>query len=331
MFTEPSDLDFSIIKEYIQTDEIKQTDLFVYPVCLCDNQVDRENDRFTDEALENIKKKAVGVIGLKNHSWEAEHAHSRIYKTEIEEEGSIKSVIGYAYTIKSQKTAHFIEKIKAGILKEVSIGFKATNFSEEKGIRLINGVEDVFEWSFVAVPAQPRAGVIKEYNEEEVLNTMDLNERIKELETTITSKDAKLKALEQNIVEKDAKIQDLEQAIIRTTLNASVKSILSKFNFKSEKAEALAENIVRDELTVNEDGEVEGCEKAEETLKEDYEFLYDKESDKEDGEDGDIESTGNEDTENTVDEPEVKNYAVIADNLVRKSKKIDFTYIPDKK
>lgn len=325
MFGTPSSEDFEIIKGFIKSDDIQQENIFVYPICLCDNQVDRDGECFSDVALTNICELSVGVVGIKNHDWVSENAHSRIYKADIEEENGIKSVIGYAYTLVTDSTLEFINNIKSGLLQEVSIGFSATSYSDLDGVRVIDGVNDVFEWSFVAVPAQPRAGVVKEYKEDKGVKNMDLEARIKELETEVETKSLRVKELETTLTSQQERIDELEKTIVDSALSNAVKSVLSNFKFRGCKAEEIAENLVRSLLTINDEGNVEGCDAAECALKEDYDFLYEKEDDLGTTDDKECKE------ENEDDTVEVKNYAVIADNIIKKSKKIDFTYIPDKK
>lgn len=326
MFGKPTLADYELIKSFVKSDDIKPDDLFVYPVRLCDNCKDRDNERFSDEALNSVCSLSVGVVGIKNHEWEAENAHSRIYKAEIEEIDGIKSVIGYAYTLVTDSTMELINNIKSGLLAEVSIGFSAKSYSDgSDGVRIIDDVTDLYEWSFVAVPAQPKAGVIKSMTEKEVRN-MDLEARIKELETEVETKSIRVKELEDGIAEKDAKISELQKSIVDSAIKAAVDGVKSNFKFKSAKAEEIADGVIRELVSITEDGTVEGCDTAEQTIKEEYDFLYEDEKEI-DPSDEDTEAKGEETDDEEV---EVKNYAVIADNIVKKAKKIDFTYIPNK-
>lgn len=329
MFSQPSPSDFELIKHFVKSEDIKADDLFVYPVRLCDNLRDRDGERFSDEALNSICSLAVGVVGIKNHEWNSENAHSRIYKAEIEEKDGIKSVIGYAYTMVTDSTLEFINNIKSGLLQEVSIGFSAKSFSELDGVRVIDDVTDMYEWSFVAVPAQPMAGVVKNMKKE--VRDMELEARVKELETEIESKSLRVKELEDSVAAKDAKIAELQGAIVESAIKSAVNGVKSAFKFKSAKAEEIADGVIREIVSITEDGEVEGADVAEQTIKEEYDFLFETDEETE-TKSADEEETEGEAKESDEDEDEdkVKNYAIIADNIVKKSKKLDFTYIPDK-
>ena len=327
MFSTPSPTDFELIKNFLKSEDIKPEDLFVYPVRLCDNCKDRDGEMFSDTALESVSRLAVGVVGIKNHDWVSENAHSRIYKAEIEEIDGIKSVIGYAYTMVTDSTQEFINNIKSGLLQEISIGFSAKNYVEVDGIRIIEDVEEVFEWSFVAVPAQPKAGVVKNMSKE--VASMELEARLKELEQEIETKSLKLKELEDSVAEKDAKITELQTAIVEATIKSAVEGVKNKFKFKGAKAEEVADGVIRDIVAITEDGTVEGCDLAEQTIKEEYDFLYEEEAEyvSEKSTDEEESDAKGEETDEDEDKVEVKNYAYIADSIVKKSKELDFTYI----
>lgn len=325
MFSKPSQSDFDLIKSFVKSEDIKPEDLFVYPIRLCDNLKDRDGEKFSDLALKSICSLSVGVVGIKNHEWNSENAHSRIYKAEIEEIAGVKSVIGYAYTLVTNSTKEFIENIKSGLLQEVSIGFSAKSYSEEDGCKVIDDVTDMYEWSFVAVPAQPKAGVVK--NMTKGVKRMELEVRVKELETEVETKSVRVKELEADIAEKDAKIAELQNLIVENTIKSAVKGVMSKFNFKSVKAEEVAEDVIREIVTITEDGTVEGCETAEQVITDDYDFLFEPETEYVSEKSTDEEESEAKGEETDEDDVEIKNYAVIADNIVKKSKTVDFTYI----
>ena len=337
MFTQPSPQDFNIIKNFVKSEDIKPEDLFVYPIRLCDNCKDRDEERFSDLALNSVKNLCEGVVGIKNHEWNSENAHSRIYKAEVEEIDGIKSVIGYAYTMVTDSTMEFINNIKSGLLQEVSIGFKATSYSTDTdGTKVIDDVSDVFEWSFVAVPAQPKAGVVKEFNnnQDKGVKRMELEARVKELEAEVETKSLRVKELEDAVSEKDAQIETLQKTIVDGAIKSAVNSVKSKFKFKSAKAEEIADTVITDIVEITEDGEVTGCDEAERVITEEYDFLVAEEENEtnetKSADEEESEAKG-EETDEDEDKIEVKNYAIISDNIIKKSKRIDFTYIPDKK
>ena len=166
--------------------------VYLFSVRLCDNQVDRDDECFDRAALEQLAPLFVGKSGLFDHNWSAREQAARIYRTEVVAEGGAAAHLGegncflkgYAYMLKSEENQALIDEIEAGIKKEVSVSCSVSevrcsicghalgdraNCSHQKGRdyegkrcfgRLCDPV-DAYEWSFVAVPAQRSAGVMK--------------------------------------------------------------------------------------------------------------------------------------------------------------------------
>ena len=131
----------------------------------------------------------VGKSGIFDHRWSAGGQTARIYRTEVVREEGIRTALGepacylkgYAYMVRTQGNQDLIAEIEGGIKREVSVGCAVKRAecsicgsdmgrcAHEKGkrydgrlccARLLEAT-DAFEFSFVAVPAQPRAGVMK--------------------------------------------------------------------------------------------------------------------------------------------------------------------------
>ena len=176
-------------------------DVFTFKAVLCDNEIDRQSERFTMKALEDLKKLFIGKTVIKDHNWSADDQVARIYATDlIMSEKTNKSgepsaqLVAYCYMVKTAGNADLIAEIKGGIKKEGSVGFRASSVicsicgtdnaksycrhfpgrSYEKTggpqqcIFTLAGVSDAYEFSLVAVPAQKSAGVRKCYTGETV-------------------------------------------------------------------------------------------------------------------------------------------------------------------
>ncbi len=169
-------------------------EVYTFGVRLCDNQTDRDEEYFDRRGLEKLAELFVGKTGIFDHSWSAKDQTARLYRTEIVEEPGMMSeagepgcyLKGYAYMLRTPENAGLIAEIEGGIKKEVSVSCAVRRSvcsicgndihdrglcSHEKGreyegrrciVRLEEPV-DAFEWSFVAVPAQRLAGVVKGY------------------------------------------------------------------------------------------------------------------------------------------------------------------------
>ena len=170
--------ELAIINQFTKR-ALKEDEVYTFAVRLCDNEVDRDMERFATvdrdgerfprATLEELAELFVGKSGIFDHEWTARGQAARIYRTEIVEEEGVCSqgegrcyLKGYAYMLRGGENDALIAQIEGGIKKEVSVGC-----SVERCVCSICG-EDIntcahnaYEWSFVAVPAQPRAGVLK--------------------------------------------------------------------------------------------------------------------------------------------------------------------------
>lgn len=169
--------------------ELKAEEVYTFAVRLCDNEIDREWERFPRATLEALAPLFVGKSGIFDHNWSSQGQAARVYKTQVvEEEGKLTQagdpacyLKGWAYMLRTEGNAELIAQIEGGIKKEVSVGcavekavcsvcgeemgqcrhVKGRTYNGKLCYAELTGAKDAYEWSFVAVPAQPRAGVIK--------------------------------------------------------------------------------------------------------------------------------------------------------------------------
>ena len=170
---------------------LKEEEIYAFSVRLCDNEIDRDWERFSPETLKGLAPLFVGKSGIFDHQWSALGQTARIYKTELVREPDRLTragdpycwLKGYAYMVRTQGNRDLIAEIEGGIKKEVSVGCAVEravcsvcgqpwgegNCTHQKGQRydgrlcyaVLEGARDAYEFSFVAVPAQPLAGVVK--------------------------------------------------------------------------------------------------------------------------------------------------------------------------
>ena len=189
-------------------------EVYAFSVVLCDNDIDRDFERFTPEALKKLSKLFLGKTGIFDHSMKSGNQIARIYSTAVEKTAE-KTSDGQPYVMLKAKayipitdqTKEFIQRLEAGILKEVSVGcsvgrqicsvcgadrrhglceHKKGKFYGEglKKMQCYTPLEDpidAYEWSFVAVPAQRKAGVIKAYKTQEGEKDMTAEEIVKSM------------------------------------------------------------------------------------------------------------------------------------------------------
>ena len=83
--------ELEIINSYA-TVPLKAEDVFIFTVTLCDNEVDRDNERFTLEALCKLRELFPGKTGISDHSMRSKDQRARVFRTYLEESGSKNSV-----------------------------------------------------------------------------------------------------------------------------------------------------------------------------------------------------------------------------------------------
>ena len=165
-------------------------EVYMFDVILCDNVVDRDGECFTKQALETLCRRFEGVTGIFDHDPKGSRQTARIFATELVEDPARRTAPGAAYTYlkacayknRTDSNQDLIREIDGGIKKEVSVSCAAKTSrcsvcgstgacAHEKGkvyggrlcYRELEDISDVYEWSFVAVPAQVHAGVTKQY------------------------------------------------------------------------------------------------------------------------------------------------------------------------
>ncbi|WP_294483680.1 hypothetical protein [uncultured Ruminococcus sp.] len=178
--------------------ELKSEQVYCFSVLLCDNDVDRDYERFSDEALYRLAVMFRGRTGIFDHDHRSRGQTARIYDTEVRsypdrktmDGRDYRALMGFAYMVRTEDNKSLIAEIEGGIKKEVSVGCSVAKRicsvcgadGAKGGCNHIKGrsyggklcyVEldeplDAYEWSFVAVPAQRAAGVTKVYGEREV-------------------------------------------------------------------------------------------------------------------------------------------------------------------
>lgn len=187
-------------------------EVYAFSVRLCDDQVDRDYERFDAGALETLGRLFVGKPGIVDHNWSAEKQVARIFDTEVVQEPEGSWLRGWAYIPRAGKE-EVIRDIESGIRREVSISCSmgrktcsicggemgtcghvpGKHYEGELCIGILQEPQDAYEFSFVAVPAQPKAGVMKHWKGGE---SMNLKEYVEKSGLDVLKKElARLKAL----------------------------------------------------------------------------------------------------------------------------------------
>ena len=155
--------------------------VYVFALRLCDDQIDRDGERFDTAALPALAKLFIGKTGIVDHRWASEGQVARIFETQVVREDGVSYIKAWAYIRRGGANDEVIADIEAGIKKEVSVGcamgravcsvcgHEYGTCGHEKGkhydgvlcCAILKEPMDAYEFSFVAVPAQREAGVLK--------------------------------------------------------------------------------------------------------------------------------------------------------------------------
>jgi hypothetical protein len=195
-----TDEDLKKINKYTLS-PLSAEDVFIFKASIADNEQDDRNFMpFNLKALQDLKKLYPGKTMLKDHDRKADNQIARIYDTELIQDANKTTELGELHTeliskmyvVKTESNKDLIAEIKGGIKKEVSTStvpekmicnicgadnmkdycrhwpgmeYDVTDETGKSSKRrckmLLYGAKDAYELSFVAVPAQPRAGTHK--------------------------------------------------------------------------------------------------------------------------------------------------------------------------
>lgn len=234
--------------------KFEESEVYIFSVVLCDNDVDRDYERFTVEALFEMEKLFVGKTGICDHDPKAENQKARIFECKVEAvQGRTTAtgdeyfrLVAKAYMPKTEENAAMISRIDSGICKEVSVGCASkkrtcsvcSRDTYSGGCHHIGGkaydgevcyfelsdITDAYEWSFVAVPAQRAAGVIKSHNKKSRKDSFTMNDILKSLNqgeaVTLSIEESRrladyLTRLEKRAEQGDEYREELEKEVLR--------------------------------------------------------------------------------------------------------------------
>ena len=110
--------------------DVTQDEIYTFSLILCDNEIDREGDKFTVDSLKKLAELFIGKTGIFDHDVSSKGQTARIYDTEIvtdetriTEDGEPYTFVrAKAYMPRTEKNKSLIEEIETGIKKETSVG-----------------------------------------------------------------------------------------------------------------------------------------------------------------------------------------------------------------
>lgn len=261
-----SEEELEIINKFSKQ-ELGADEIYTFDILLCDNDVDRDFERFSTRTLVDLSKLFLGKTGIFDHNWSATGQKARIYKTEVCYDESKSTVCGEkyaylkasAYMLNTKENEELIKEINGGIKREVSVGcsVKASVCSicgEETGsskcghvkgreyggrtcYAVLDGATDAYEWSFVAVPAQKNAGIMKHFEKGKAPETL------KEYIASVGGSGAadEIRELEKRAEMGDRYLKSLKKEVVRL-------GVLSEMGMKREFLEKVMERLGEEEL-----------------------------------------------------------------------------------
>ena len=161
------------------TRELQSDEVYIFNVTLCNNDIDRDYEKFSVAALEELAPLFIGKTGIADHSMKSADQLSRIFDAYVEKQEGRTTLDGQA----------LIDAIEAGIKKEVSVSCSmgsrvcsvcgkdskaapcthigGRQYGKQLCYHTLSDARDAYEFSFVAVPAQREAGVTKSFHYKE--------------------------------------------------------------------------------------------------------------------------------------------------------------------
>ena len=198
--------------------ELLPEEIYVFNVDLCNNDIDRDFEKFSVETLEQMAKLFVGKTGIFDHSMKSADQTARIFDAFVEKVNGKKTADGEdfyclkakAYMLNNEQNRSLIDSIEAGIKKEVSVSCsvdkaycsicstdrkraacehrKGRMYGDRLCFNILTDATDAYEFSFVAVPAQREAGVTKSFSLKEEAEMQDIVKMISQGDELTLSK-----------------------------------------------------------------------------------------------------------------------------------------------
>ena len=125
----PAEAELAEINRFAKS-PLQAEEVYAFSLRLCDNEVDRDWERFDATALNALGDLFVGKSGIFDHQWTAEGQTARIYRAQVVREPAQMTAAGdgycwlkaWAYLLRTEKNTDLIAEIEGGIKREVSVG-----------------------------------------------------------------------------------------------------------------------------------------------------------------------------------------------------------------
>lgn len=161
---------------------IRPDSIYAFSMVLCDNDIDEDYEKFSVEALYQLKDKFLGKTGVCNHEVKSAEQQARIFDTWIERTDRTKTQDGEdfcqlkvkAYLVKTNENISLIKEIEASVAKEITVScsmgknicsicgndkrmshcehINGKKYNGKLAYSILSDVDDAYEFSFVTIP-----------------------------------------------------------------------------------------------------------------------------------------------------------------------------------
>lgn len=163
---------------------LSDLDVYTFTIRLCDNEIDRDFERFATQTLEELAPMFVGKSGILDYHYLTGKQMARIYRTEVVYDPARLTkagdcycwLKGYAYMLRNDNNKDLIAEMDNGIKKEVSVGCAVKQVlcsicgeslyrcTHERGSEydgqfcygVLTNATDAYEWAFVITPTKTK-------------------------------------------------------------------------------------------------------------------------------------------------------------------------------
>lgn len=216
----PSEEDMKKIGNFARR-ALSSDEVYTFNVDLCNNDIDRDFEKFSVKTLNQLAAFFVGKTGIFDHSMKTSDQKARVFDAWVEKVGGRKTADGEdfytlkakAYMLNNDENKPLIDEIDAGIKKEVSVSCSVKSaycsicgtdnrrercehipgktYGKKLCFNTLSDAVDAYEFSFVAVPAQREAGITKSFLNTKERNMQDIIKNINSGESlTLTKSEA---------------------------------------------------------------------------------------------------------------------------------------------
>lgn len=246
---EPTDEELAQINAISKID-LEKHDVVVFTLQSADQNVDRQYEHFTSQALKSMAEKSVNKPILLDHYASTRSQVGKIFSASVAKQALMQK----AYFPKTDRNLGIIEDIMNGLYDKLSVGFnmawkdmicdscgnsiisqKCAHYpgdKDEKGnvvTMTLKDVTDYYETSLVAIPAQPAAHIMNQ------LSVSELASKAKVFVGTFLGKNytANIKTIETEINDENNLVDKITNGI-ETTIKDSASMSVTEAELKAK-------------------------------------------------------------------------------------------------